>query len=64
MLFNEILASKEGIIGSTEIAQVLCFGQPSYESYLCLICQCWETPSNMFKHLKTKEHQLKYIASF
>uniref|UniRef100_A0A914YWJ0 C2H2-type domain-containing protein n=1 Tax=Panagrolaimus superbus TaxID=310955 RepID=A0A914YWJ0_9BILA len=61
LLFNEVLKTKQAIVGADQVAQVLCYGEPDYETYLCIMCQYWTTVSDMFKHLKDETHRLNYM---
>uniref|UniRef100_A0AC35FKK2 HTH cro/C1-type domain-containing protein n=1 Tax=Panagrolaimus sp. PS1159 TaxID=55785 RepID=A0AC35FKK2_9BILA len=64
LLFNEILASTVGLIGSNQIGHVICRGQPDYETFFCFMCEFWGTPSEMLTHLEDSEHQMKYMQKF
>ena len=61
LLFNEALKLRKGILGVEHTCQVICFGEPDYETYICLLCNVWTTVSDMFNHLKSPNHRLNYI---
>ena len=63
LLFNEVLKTRHAIIGADQVAQVICYGEPDYETYLCLMCQFWTSVSDMFKHLKDETHRLNYMVN-
>lgn len=61
LLFNKALKLKKGIVGVEHVCQIVCFSEPDYETYICLLCNVWTTVSDMFNHLKSSNHRLDYV---
>uniref|UniRef100_A0AC34GR93 Uncharacterized protein n=1 Tax=Panagrolaimus sp. ES5 TaxID=591445 RepID=A0AC34GR93_9BILA len=64
LLFNQILATKVGLVGTDQVGHIICRGKPDYETFFCFLCEHWATPTDMLLHLEDCDHQLNYVQKF